>query len=66
MVGFFVSRRFALILSLILLVAAAVLVLTGSLGWAAGVGYVGLLLLVLVWNHCAALARPRDPGEKDV
>jgi hypothetical protein len=52
--GFCISKRFALLAALVLIAAGFVLLVTGSLGWALAVGYPGMLLLILVWNHCAA------------
>lgn len=52
--GFFISKRFALLCALVLIAAGLILLITGSFGWALAVGYLGVLLLVLVWNHCAA------------
>ena len=51
--GFFISRRFALLCALVLIAAGLILLVTGSIGWALAAGYLGVLLLVLVWNHCA-------------
>ena len=62
---FFCSKPFALLCALMLLAAGVVLLITGSFGLALAAGYLGALLFILVWNHCAAELNRRSGRDTD-